>query len=63
MSHNIGEMFYFGAIPWHGLGKELGAPATMEQGLAAGGLNWNVALVPLMTDEVKPSPVPPARQR
>ena len=40
MAHNIGQMFYFGTVPWHRPGKKLDQPATMEEALAAGGLDW-----------------------
>ena len=47
MAHNIGKMFYFGAVPWHRLGKKLDQAATMEEALAAGGLDWTVSMAPL----------------
>jgi phage/plasmid-like protein (TIGR03299 family) len=48
MSHNIGEMFYFGELPWHTLGERLDHPATLEEALKAGGLDWEVDTVPLV---------------
>ena len=47
MSHDIGEMFYCGERHWHKLGNKLDQPATLEEALAAGGLNWTVATVPI----------------
>ncbi|MFM8331397.1 MAG: DUF932 domain-containing protein [Candidatus Methylumidiphilus sp.] len=57
MAHNIGQMFYYGDTPWHTLGKKILHPATVDEALAAGGLNWEVGMVPLLTDEFPPSPV------
>lgn len=48
MAHNIGQMFYFGEIPWHKLGTELKQPANMKEALAAGGLAWTVSTKPLV---------------
>ena len=58
MAHNIGCMFYFGEIPWHRLGKSLPKPATLEEAIASGGLDWQVGTVPLATHEDPSSPVP-----
>lgn len=48
MAHNIGQMFYFGELPWHTLGEKLEKPATIEGAIAAGGLDWEVSTVPIM---------------
>lgn len=47
MAHCIGRMFYYGDRPWHGLGKRLDQPATLEDALLHGGLDWEVELRPL----------------
>jgi phage/plasmid-like protein (TIGR03299 family) len=47
MAHNIGEMFYYGEAPWHKLGKKLKKPATWEEALKEGGLDWEVSPEPL----------------
>lgn len=57
MAANIGEMFYTGAVPWHGLGIEVAKPVTVEEALKVGGLNWPVGDVDLMTADDPPSPV------
>jgi phage/plasmid-like protein (TIGR03299 family) len=61
MSANVGQMFYYGAKPWHGLGNKLPQPANLEEALFWGGLDWEVELIPIQTIETywKPSsPVP-----
>ena len=47
MPHNIGEMFYYGERPWHRLGNQLEQPATLDDALKHGGLDWEVELLPL----------------
>jgi phage/plasmid-like protein (TIGR03299 family) len=58
--HQIGEMFWFGDMPWHGLGEPLPRPATLDEAIKAGRLDWDVELVPLATDE-KPATRAPQR--
>jgi len=58
MPADIGEMFYTGEMPWHGLGVGLTKPATVEEALKVGGLNWEVGDMDLMTSDAPPSPVP-----
>jgi phage/plasmid-like protein (TIGR03299 family) len=57
MPANVGEMFYFGDVPWHGQGKKLDLPANFEEAIQAGGLDWDVGMAPLCTNEEPPSPV------
>lgn len=47
MPHNIGQMFYYGSRPWHELGNKLDQPADLQEALQAGGLNWEVDMVPI----------------
>jgi phage/plasmid-like protein (TIGR03299 family) len=56
MAHEIGEMFWYGAVPWHGLGRQARQPLTLDEALAQGGLNWNVGLVPIATADGAASP-------
>ena len=58
MAHNIGQMFYFGEKPWHKLGTKLDKPATIEEALSAGGLNWTVSMQPLVLAGEHQSAVP-----
>jgi phage/plasmid-like protein (TIGR03299 family) len=44
MAHNIGQMFYFGERPWHKLGTKIEEPATIEEALTVGGLDWTVSM-------------------
>jgi hypothetical protein len=36
MPANVGEMFHYGQVPWHGEGMALAKPATLEEALRAG---------------------------
>jgi phage/plasmid-like protein (TIGR03299 family) len=49
MAHEIGEMFWYGDRPWHHLGRQVIQPATLDEALSAGGLDWHVTLEPLRT--------------
>ena len=55
MSDNIGEMFYYGEMPWHKKGRVLERLATAEEAIRAGGLDWAVELIPIQTVENPPT--------
>lgn len=49
-------MAYFGEVPWHGLGAKLNEPATAEEAIVAAGLDYEVELTALMTNDGIPVP-------
>ncbi len=57
MGANGGEVFYVGETPGQGEGIPLGNPATVEEALKVGGLNWEVGKVDLMTADEPPCPI------
>jgi len=57
MAANVGEMFYYGDIPWHREGTELDLPANRDEAIEHGGLDWEVETVGLRTDEEPSSKV------
>lgn len=55
MPHNIGKMFYYGKTPWHELGNKVERPATAEEALKYGRLDWEVELIDIQTAEIPPT--------
>ena len=42
MTNGAAEMAYVGATPWHGLGNELAAGASIEEWQVAAGMAWKI---------------------
>ena len=49
MANGQAAMFAVGQTPWHGLGKVLNAPPTVEEGIKLAGMDWTVGLKALHT--------------
>ncbi|MCC6418725.1 MAG: DUF932 domain-containing protein [Gemmataceae bacterium] len=45
------SMFYVEETPWHGLGQQLRGNPSVAEAITAGGLDWTVELVPLVTGD------------
>lgn len=48
MAHMIEDMAYVGAVPWHGLGNQVGENTTIEEWQKAAGLDWEVSKRPVI---------------
>jgi phage/plasmid-like protein (TIGR03299 family) len=54
MPANVESMFYYGDVPWHGLGTPVQDAPDSEQALIVAGLNWAVELQAVYTEEGLP---------
>jgi phage/plasmid-like protein (TIGR03299 family) len=51
MAHEVENMMFVGQTPWHGLGKAMiSPPATVEEALVQGGLDWRVNSFPMYSN-------------
>lgn len=51
MSHNLNSMAYYGATPWHGLGKKVESAMTAAEAIQEAGLAWQVAKEPIFLQD------------
>lgn len=47
MAHEVEQMAYAGAVPWHGLGNKINEDASIEEWQQQAGLNWSVSMRPV----------------
>lgn len=52
MTGNRANMAFVGDLPWHGLGQELTADASIETWQKEAGMNWNIMEGPVMYQDV-----------
>ena len=52
----VEKMMFVGATPWHGLGNQLDEAPTVSEAITAAGLDWEVGLKDLFTQEGTPVP-------
>jgi len=57
MAHEVESMMYVGKTPWHGLGMAIpdGKKLSIEEAIVAAGLNWEVELRHIFTEDDKGS--------
>lgn len=56
MSHAVEKMMFVGETPWHGLGNKLEDNPTISDAMVAAGLDWEVGLKDLFTEDGIPVP-------
>lgn len=50
MAHEVEEMFSVREVPWHGIGTIVQEKLTAKEALIAGGLDWEVELLPVFAE-------------
>ena len=57
MAHEVESMMYVGETPWHGLGVAIpdGKKLSIKEAIAASGLDWEVELRHIFTEDDKGS--------
>jgi len=48
MAHEVEQMAYTGAVPWHGLGNSISEDSTIEEWQVQAGLDWEVSKRPVL---------------
>jgi phage/plasmid-like protein (TIGR03299 family) len=56
MAHAVEQMMFAGTTPWHGLGNKVDSDITVGDAIVAAGLDWEVGLKDLFTQEGTPVP-------
>ena len=57
MAHEVEQMMYVGATPWHNLGNRfIEAPKTLEEAMVAAGLDWTVSTKKIYLDDGRSVP-------
>jgi phage/plasmid-like protein (TIGR03299 family) len=56
MAHAVEQMMFVGETPWHGLGNKLDEAPTISEAITAAGLDWEVGLKDLFTQDGVPVP-------
>ena len=58
MSAEVETMMYAGKVPWHKLGTQVGRAQTSEEAIKLAGLDWEVELIPIFSEEGAPVGIP-----
>lgn len=51
MTANVERMMYSGQVPWHGVGTKIDGPVGSAQAIQLAGLDWDVDVAPIVTDD------------